>query len=151
MDCDLELEHGVDKGPRERGTSATGNKLLLFRKCSLVAFRLRWSRDILKIDAKKHLHPSIFLKSSCPFRDDDASPAEVNVMVVGGRLPGAFFEPIPALGFEAAVLGTKTPGAPFVGFPVPLGFFLIASSSEMLSSTPLKTIGSARSNNFPAS
>jgi len=97
------------------------------------------------------LHPTIFLKSSCPFCDDDVSPAEVNVVVVGGRVPGAFLEPMPALGFEAAVLGTNTLVAPLVGFPVPLGFFLIASSSETLSSTPLKTIGSERSNNFPAS
>ena len=100
---------------------------------------------------RKLLHPSIFLKSSCSLFDDDASPAEVDIVVVGGRVPGAFLEPMPALGFEVAVLGTNTLVAPFVSFPVPPGFFLIASSSDTLSSTPLMTIGSARSNNFPAS
>ena len=146
MDCDLELKRGVDKSRWKRGTSLV-HVLLLFRKCS--AFKR--SRDISK-QTPTTLHPSIFLNSSCPFCDeDDASPAEVNVVAVGGRVFCLFFEPIPALGFEVAVLGTNTSGAFFPGFPVPPGFFLIASSSEMLSSTPLKTIGSGRSNNFPAS
>jgi len=142
MDCDLGLERGVDEGRLKRGTLSTIGYSFLGN----VHWSFKTSRD------SQQLHPSIFLKSSCPFCDDDgASPAEVNVVVVGGRVPGVFFEPIPALGFEAAVLGTNTFGAPLVGFPVSPGFFLIASSGEMPSSAPLKTIGSERSNSFPAS
>lgn len=125
MDCDLEFERGVDKGPQKRGTSKYISRLLPFRKCSP---SVRTSHGTPN-RRQQLLHSSIFLKSSCPFcDDDDASSAGVNAVVVGGRLMGVFFEPIPALGFEAAVLGTKTFGAPFVGFPAPPGFFLIASS-----------------------